>query len=326
MIAESMLISRTWRRLASAVVAVLGIVAMVGSGGGFPPMDFDFDDPWPPSVSVEPAELAVQAGGTAVFSASASGTPPLRYQWRRDGVDIAGARTPTHTLVGASAGDDGAQFSVVVTNEAGASTASALLRVSPWPPVATEDGDFALADWSVGPVLTEPATAGADFSVTREATGGVADAFRKMTISLPAGPAGISVLQMSLPSSYDPAQQGSIYVVDFALACNRLATTTWGETMVRPVLEQGGRWFAPRSAALYCAPAWMAMHQGGVTVDEFELVAGPACVVGAACPDFSVDAGPVRFGLLAGVNIPAGSPAGRVELGIDDWRVTVWRR
>ena len=183
MIAESMLISRTWRRLASAVVAVLGIVAIVGSGGGFPPMDFDFDDPWPPSVSVEPAELAVQAGGTAVFSASASGTPPLRYQWRRDGVDIAGARTPTHTLVGASAGDDGAQFSVVVTNEAGASTASALLRVSPWPPVATEDGDFALADWSVGPVLTEPVTAGADFSVTREATGGVADAFRKMTIS-----------------------------------------------------------------------------------------------------------------------------------------------
>ena len=114
MIAESMLISRTWRRLASAVVAVLGIVAIVGSGGGFPPMDFDFDDPWPPSVSVEPAELAVQAGGTAVFSASASGTPPLRYQWRRDGVDIAGARTPTHTLVGASAGDDGTQFSVVV--------------------------------------------------------------------------------------------------------------------------------------------------------------------------------------------------------------------
>jgi hypothetical protein len=30
--------------------------------------------------------------------------------------------------------------------------------------------------------------------------------------------------------------------------------------------------------------------------------------------------------LRAGVNIPARSPAGRVDLGIDDWRVTVWRR
>jgi hypothetical protein len=52
-----------------------------------------------------------------------------------------------------------------------------------------------------------------------------------------------------------PAQQGPGYVVDYALACNRPATTTSGETLVRPVLEQGGRWFAPRSATLYCAPA-----------------------------------------------------------------------
>ena len=326
MLAESVLFRRTWRRLGSGVVAALGIVAIVGSGGGFPDMDLDFDAPWAPSASVEPAELTVQAGATASFSASAVGTRPLTYQWRRDGVDIAGARTSIYTLVGAGAGDDGARFTVVVTNEAGASTASGLLRVSPWPAVVTEDGDFALADWAVGPVLTEPSTAGADFVVTREAMGGVADAFRKIAFTLPTGPAGIALLQMSLPSSYDPAQQGPIYVVDFALVCNRLATTTSGETLVRPVLEQGGRWFAPRSATLYCAPSWMVMQQGGVTVDEFELVAGSACVAGAVCPDFSVDAAPIRFGLLVGVNTPAGSPAGRVDLGIDDWRVTVWRR
>lgn len=325
MLSEPVSSRPTWRRLASAVVAVLGIVAIVGSGGGFPDVDLDFDAPWAPSVSVVPAELAVQAGGTAVFSASASGTPTLRYQWRRDGVDIAGARISTYTLVGASAGDDGARFTVVVTNEAGASTASGLLRVSPWPPVVAEDGDFALADWAVGPVLVEPSASAADFVVTREAAGGVAGAFRKIAFTLPAGPAGIAVLQMSLPSSYEPAQQGSIYVVDFALACNRLTTTTSGETLVRPVLEQGGRWFAPRSATLYCAPVWMVMQQGGFTADEFELVAGPACAAGAACPDFAVDAATIRFGLLTIVNIPAESPAGRVELGIDDWRVSVWR-
>jgi hypothetical protein len=326
MLAESVLLRRTWRRLASAVVSAVGIAAIVGSGGGFPEVELDFDGPWAPSVNVEPAELTVQAGGTASFSASAFGTQPLAYQWRRDGVDIAGARSSTYTLVGASAGDDEARFSVVVTNQAGTSTASGLLRVSPWPPVVAEDGDFALADWAVGPVLGVPASTGADFVVTREAAGGVAGALRKIAFTLPPGPAGIAVLQLSLPSSYDPAQQGSIYVVDFALACNRLATTTSGETLVRPLLEQGGRWFAPRPATLHCAPAWMAMQQGGFTADEFELVAGPACLAGAACPDFAVDALPVRFGLLADVNIPVGSPAGRVDLGIDDWRVTVWRR
>ena len=62
-----------WRRLGSAIVAALGIAAIVGSGGGFPDIDYDFDGPWAPSVSVEPAELTVQAGGTAVFSASAVG-------------------------------------------------------------------------------------------------------------------------------------------------------------------------------------------------------------------------------------------------------------
>jgi hypothetical protein len=317
---------RVWRRLGSAVVAALGIAAIVGSGGGFPDIDYDFDGPWAPSVSVEPAELTVQAGGTAVFSASAVGSLPLAYQWRRDGVDIAGARSWTYTLVGASAGDDGAQFTVVVSNEAGAATASGLLRVSPWPAVIVEDGDFALADWEFGPVLADPSTSGPVFVITREAAGGVAGAFRKIAFTLPTGPAAISVLQGSLPSTYDAAQQGPIYVIDFALACNRLSTTTWGETLARPVLEQAGRWFAPRAGAVYCAPIWMAMRQGGYTADEFELVAGPACEAGAACPDFSVDAAPIRFGVLAGVNIPAGSPAGSVEVGIDDWRVTVWRR
>jgi len=317
---------RSWRRLGSAVVAALGIATIVGSGGGFPDTSPDVDGPWSPWASVEPAELTVAAGSTAAFTASAFGTPPLAYQWRRDGVDIAGARASTYTLVGASAGDDGAQFSVVVGNVAGATTASALLRVSPWPAVVAEDGDFAPADWDLGPVLAEPATGGPGFLVTREASGGVADAFRKITFTLPAGPAAISVLQWSPPSTYDPAQQGPIYVIDLALTCNRLSTTTSGETLARPVFEQAGRWFAPRSATVYCAPAWMTVDQRGYTADEFELVAGPACAPGLACPDFAVGAAPVRFGFLAGVNIPAGSPAGSVEVGIDDWRVTVWRR
>jgi hypothetical protein len=70
----------------------------------------------------------------------------------------------------------------------------------------------------------------------------------------------------------------------------------------------------------------MTARLGGYTADEFELVAGPACAAGVACPDFGAGAATIAFGLLTGVRIPAGSPAGSVELGVDDWRVGVWRR
>lgn len=317
-----------WRRLGSAAVAALGIAAIVGSGGGafLPDVTPDFDGPFAPSATIEPARVTVEAGATVTFAASAFGTPPLAYQWRRDGVDIAGATGTAYTLVGASPGDDGAQFAVVVGNGAGTAVATSLLRVSPWPGVVVEDGDFALADWAVGLVLAEPATGGPTYTASRAATGGNPGPFRVVTYALPAGPAAIRVFHTALSSTYDPAQQGAIYTIDFALDCNRLDTTTSGETQATPVLEQAGRWFAPQRWQALCAPVWLTAQQASHTADEFERVAGPACAAGQACPDFSAGAPPIRFGFIGGVAIPLGSPAGTVEQGIDNWRVTVWQR
>src|SRR5262249_38802787 len=47
----------------------------------------------PPSISSPPQSLAVVLGGTANFSATASGSAPLTYQWKLNGVNLAnGAR------------------------------------------------------------------------------------------------------------------------------------------------------------------------------------------------------------------------------------------
>ena len=50
-----------------------------------------------PTITTHPANRTVQPGAPVTFSVGASGTPPLRYQWQRNGADIAG-RPPGHTI------------------------------------------------------------------------------------------------------------------------------------------------------------------------------------------------------------------------------------
>ena len=72
----------------------------------------------PPRLSSSPADLAVSEGESATFSVVATGSE-LAYQWQRDGVDIAGATSPTYTLPEAERADDGARFRCQVSNGAG---------------------------------------------------------------------------------------------------------------------------------------------------------------------------------------------------------------
>jgi DNA/RNA endonuclease G (NUC1) len=86
------------------------------------------------TVLAGPAAQTALDGATATFSVSASGTGPFTYQWMRGGTNIPGARAmsyTTGTLVWAS--DNGASFSVVVTNGASQATpsAAASLTVTP---------------------------------------------------------------------------------------------------------------------------------------------------------------------------------------------------
>jgi len=77
-----------------------------------------------PSITTQPANATVTAGQTATFSVTASGTTPLSYQWRRGGTNISGATSASYTLQNTTSSDNGAQFSVVVTNSAGSVTSS----------------------------------------------------------------------------------------------------------------------------------------------------------------------------------------------------------
>lgn len=84
----------------------------------------------PPAITTQPANATVQEGGIATFSVGATGTAPLSYQWRKDGTNITGATADAYTTAALAVGDNGAAYSVVVTNPAGSVTSgNAILTV-----------------------------------------------------------------------------------------------------------------------------------------------------------------------------------------------------
>jgi len=93
----------------------------------------------PPVITMQPVTTNIVAGSSASFSVAAAGTPPLGYQWRFNGINIAnnsqfsGAMNAMLTLAAAAVTNAGG-YSVVVTNSSGSVTSAvASLTVSPAP-------------------------------------------------------------------------------------------------------------------------------------------------------------------------------------------------
>ena len=117
-----------------------------------------------PSITTEPSSITVTEPAAATFTVVATGTAPLSYQWRRDGLDILGANASSYTLDPTSVADDGASFDVVVTNAFGTATSqAAILTVQSAPSVAFHINSGGPAYTSVGGdtfVADKPFTAG----------------------------------------------------------------------------------------------------------------------------------------------------------------------
>ncbi|MHC1769261.1 MAG: immunoglobulin domain-containing protein [Verrucomicrobiia bacterium] len=89
--------------------------------------------PVPPEIKAATSlqHQAVDAGTRASFRVTALGTPPLAYQWRLDGHDLANQTNATLSLSNVQPAEEG-DYTVVVTNLAGvASSAPARLWVTP---------------------------------------------------------------------------------------------------------------------------------------------------------------------------------------------------
>jgi hypothetical protein len=331
------------RLLVLAGIVLLGVLSIVGSGGGVEgcfyylgPDCAPVVGPFPPipAASVSPQRVTLQVGGSVTFAVESSGIDKPSYQWRRssDGgatfIDIAGATGTTYTVAGVNLGDDATLWRADVHDSSGATVtwAAGRLAVSSMPGVVIEDGQFAVADWAVSAVAV-PATNGPTHSEEQAAAGGNPGAFRSMAHMLPDGPSALQVMHTALGKAYDPATQGAIYVIDYAEDC--IAPSNSTSTYLvdsRLLVEQTGRRYAA-AAFSYCAgTSWSALPlQSTLEAKDFVLLDGPVCGAGESCPDFSASAAPIRFGFVRESQAKAGV-AGTIVHGIDNWKVTVWRR
>jgi len=121
--------TKTWKGAAAVLVALGGTLAGCSAGG---PVDGSIAGPpsntgsvapptQRPNITVQPTDAAVITDATATFSVGATGAAPS-YQWQRDGRPISGATAATYTLSNVSYQDEGAAFTVVVSNKGGSVT------------------------------------------------------------------------------------------------------------------------------------------------------------------------------------------------------------
>lgn len=92
----------------------------------------------PPTITSQPEAQSACAGASVLFTVTATGTPPLSYQWKKDGKDIPGATTAIYSLPSVTEADVGT-YTVVVRNACGSVTsAQAALTLQVPPTVATQ--------------------------------------------------------------------------------------------------------------------------------------------------------------------------------------------
>jgi Immunoglobulin I-set domain len=179
-----------------------------------------------PSITSQPANQTVTAGQTASFSLVATGTSPMSYQGRKNGVNISGATASSYTTPVTTTTDNGSAFSVVVTNSAGSATSNnATLTVN--------------AASTAPSITSQPAnqtvTAGqtANFSVAAIGTSPMSYQWRKNGVSI----SGATASSYTTPAttSTDSGSAFSVLVTNSAgSASSNNATLTVNSANVAP--------------------------------------------------------------------------------------------
>lgn len=76
-------------------------------------------------ITAQPVSESIVAGQTATFSVQATGNGTLSYQWKKGATSINGAIAASYTTPATAISDNGAKFTVVVTDSTGSVTSNA---------------------------------------------------------------------------------------------------------------------------------------------------------------------------------------------------------
>lgn len=117
-----------------------------------------------PTITTQPSGTTVGVGSAATFAVTASSPEPIAYQWYKNGTKIDGATAASYTTpVAVYNTDNGAKFTVTLTNGGGTTTSdAAVLTVDEKPVITTQPA-------SVSVVAGKTAT----FTVAATASGAI---------------------------------------------------------------------------------------------------------------------------------------------------------
>jgi hypothetical protein len=249
-----------------------------------------------PAITQEPSAATRCVGQGVTFSVTASGTAPLAYQWRRDGVDlvdgagISGATTATLSIAAVAPAHAGS-YDCVVTNACGSATSSAAALTIDVAPAITQEPSAA----------TRCAGQGVTFSITATGTAPLAYQWRRNGVDLAdgAGISGATTATLSI-AAVAPAHAGS-YDCVVTNACGSTTSSAAALTIdTAPAITQepaaatrcGGQTVSFTVAATGTAPlAYQWRHDGQpITID--------GRISGAATPTLTISSlDPVDAGL-----------------------------
>jgi hypothetical protein len=131
---------------------VLALISGVnaGCGGAGSSANIDSGTAGVATITTQPASQAVTAGQAATFTVLAIGAAPLTYQWQKNGTAISGATSASYTTPVTASADNGAKFTVAVSNSLGSATsASATLVVTTSAPAASSNVDVVTYHYDV---------------------------------------------------------------------------------------------------------------------------------------------------------------------------------
>jgi hypothetical protein len=227
------------------------------------------------AVTAQPQNQAVLAPAAATFSVVAAGTAPLAYQWQRNGIAIVGATSPAYTTPATSGADQGALFSVVVSNSYGNATSGAAALTVNLPPAITTQP---LAQSVVAPA---PAT----FSVAASGTAPLSYQWKKNAIDIP----GAVAASYTTPAT-SLADTLSVFKVvvtgPYGIATSNDASITVTETPVAPTIT------VPPSNVTVTAPAaaTFTVSASGTPPLSYQWKKGGIAIPGATTASYTTPA------------------------------------
>ncbi len=129
----------------------------------------------PVNITTHPLSYTAAVGGSVTFSAAATGSAPLGYQWRKGGTPIGGATLSSYAIASVGTSNAGS-YDVVVTNILGSGTSqSGTLSVFTAPVITTQPA-------------ASLATEGSPFTLSVTATGSGPLEYQWQKRSSPSGP------------------------------------------------------------------------------------------------------------------------------------------